>query len=239
MHIRFEGSVPKHASEPQRNEDCWDRSVPRGLVAMSDGAGDSYGSARWAKRLVGNFLSNPVLDERWLVEAIREYSREFDFDALPWNHQAAFERGSFATLLGVRIPASPSQIVLTAVGDSVALLLDGDRVRRSFPYAKPQEFDQRPFLVSTRPAHNGELLSEHGFRSRTTTWSLEGLQRPTLVCATDALGRWLLEPRNGDRRQFRDLIQTSTQEAFVDFVERERANGRLVRDDTTMIVIAM
>ena len=52
---------------------------------------------------------------------------------------------------------------------------------------------------------------------------------------TDALGRWLIDQPDSERVS--TLLDIQSDEAFIDFVNRERVKGRLKRDDTTLVVI--
>src|SRR5262249_47535714 len=140
-------------------------------------------------------LANPALGPPWLEEATAAFEERINPASLPWNHEAAYQRGSFASLLAISIDPFSSTARITAVGDSVALLLDGDSVVDSFPYHSAREFEQRPFLISTRRDQNRDLLTETGFQSRTRHWSWRGLRKAVILAATDALGRWLIEHR--------------------------------------------
>ena len=101
MKILFAGQVPKDLSFPDTNEDAYEIAPDAGKIAMSDGASESYDSRAWARLLACRFVENSQIDHRWLAEAITEYTTRVDYASLSWSKQAAFERGSFATLLGI------------------------------------------------------------------------------------------------------------------------------------------
>src|SRR5215831_4963322 len=93
-------SVPKR--EDQHNEDSFHRTA-KGVYALSDGASVSFDSASWARILVRRYTRNPEFTREWLSAAIAEFCKLYDRDSLTWVQQASFDRGSFASLLGVRV----------------------------------------------------------------------------------------------------------------------------------------
>jgi len=93
-------SVPKR--EDQDNEDSFQRSA-KGVYALSDGASVSFDSASWARILVRRYTRNPEFTREWLSAGDRRVSQLYDRDSLPWMQQASFDKGSFASLLGIRI----------------------------------------------------------------------------------------------------------------------------------------
>ena len=231
-----EGRISAYATpkgEGQRNEDS--HRVGRGLIAVSDGASVSYDSRRWARGLVAQYHRCPVFSKEWLDVAIRRFSRHFDRDAMPWMKQAAFDRGSFASLLGVQLQSNGDGANIFAIGDSLAVLCDGDKILKTFPYTDAAQFDSRPQLLCSNPAENS-FLDEGGDTSLTTSWSFDSLQNPVVLCVTDALGQWLLSYEGSDSPigLLRGLNETA---AFSHFIEKERLAGRMRRDDTTMVAI--
>jgi hypothetical protein len=190
----------------------------------------SFAPGPWADILVRRFVGNPEVSRAWLGDAIQDYARLHDREAMAWMQQAAFDRGSFATLLGA--VCGEGRVRVLAVGDSLLALADGNRLVRTFPYEQAEAFDQRPRLLSTNPAENAWLDEVDAFPD----WQgldLTGLARPTVLLMTDALGCWLL----GSPDRVAALLAIDDQAAFETFVEGERSEGRLKRDDTTLIVI--
>ena len=61
------------------------------------------------------------------------------------------------------------------------------------------------------------------------------LDTPVILLMTDALGGWFLKSK--DRAAGAILLGLCTAEAFRDFITRERTEGRLRRDDTTLLVL--
>ena len=93
-------TVAKYPDDPAPNEDAFAIDRRRGLIALSDGASESYDSATWAKALVEQFVSNPHFDATWLHAACARYGAAYDRETLRWSAQAAYDKGSYATLIG-------------------------------------------------------------------------------------------------------------------------------------------
>ena len=227
--------MPKTAADP--NEDSYAHSDRLGTYAVSDGASISYDSASWSRILVRRFARRPDVTSQWLEEATSEYLSLHDRDNLPWMKQAALDRGSFASLLGLRFVALRDAIQIFAVGDTIAALCDGNRILSTFPYSEPLQFDASPQLLSTKPAQNGFFTMPESIGGRINEWSLAGLTSPIVLCATDALGRWLLDNREADPSPIATLCGISTLKEFRSFVHAERTAGRMRRDDTTLLAL--
>jgi hypothetical protein len=224
-------TVPKRPGE--RNEDCWQNSH-KGAGAVSDGASVSFDSAAWSRILARRYAQHPAFDGTWVAEAIAAYTKLHDRDSLPWMQQAAFDRGSFASLLGVS-DRGEGRVGVLAIGDSLAVLCDGDRVVASFPYHSPEQFEARPQLLSTNPAENAFLSDPDTVAGLSAEWDLRALDEPALLCATDALGCWILSERDREPSPIARLRAIAKPRAFARFVEEERVAGRMRRDDTTLL----
>ncbi|KAF0146139.1 MAG: hypothetical protein FD153_181 [Rhodospirillaceae bacterium] len=230
MRVVFIAKVPKLALEPGLMEDAAAARHYRGLYAVSDGASESYGSAAWARTLVTRFVNNPGVGATWVTAAIKEYNSRFNREAMSWSAQAAFDRGSFATLLGVRISGDRARVL--GVGDSLAVLVSDGRLTASFPYRDAEQFKAHPVLLSTVPEKNAALLVPGTTKRLTTNWSLKGLKAPTILMMTDALGAWLLA--DPDIR-LQCLLSLPSRTAFAALVDNERAAETMRRDDSTLL----
>jgi hypothetical protein len=227
-------SIPK--CEDNRNEDGFYRSA-KGVYALSDGASVSFDSASWARILVRHYARNPEFTREWLSAAIAEYRKLYDRDTLPWMQQASFDKGSFASLLGVRIVDEGRLIQILSIGDSLAVLCDGDSIKATFPFSAASAFTRSPQLLCSNPAGNAFLDGVDLSYDLVADWSFCGLERPALLCMTDALGHWLLSQRDRNSSPISVLRKVQTPKAFARFVQEERAAGRMKRDDTTLIAL--
>lgn len=224
MHLHHRWSVGKQVAEPHLNEDATDWLM--GVFAVSDGASESFASRKWARILVARYVRWPLLDEAWLTEAVSAYQKCFDRPTMSWSAQAAFDRGSYATLLGLRLGSDGVSIL--GIGDSLAVLDDGCEIRATFPYSDPDQFRENPLLLSTIHERNAAIRSA----DFTTHWQLDGTSK--LFCMTDAIGAWLLSDRPARMARLRAL---QTRAEFVALVEDARADGTMRRDDTTLLVL--
>jgi hypothetical protein len=227
-------SIPK--CEDCRNEDQFYRSG-KGVYALSDGASVSFDSASWARILVRHYTRKPEFTREWLSAAIAEFRKLYDRDSLPWMQQASFDKGSFASLLGVRVVDQGRLIQVLAIGDSLAVLCDGDCIKATFPLSAASAFNRSPQLLCTNPAENVFLNGADVGCDLVANWTFRGLKQPALLCMTDALGHWLLSHRDRHPSPISMLRNVRTPKAFAGFVQEERTTGRMKRDDTTLIAL--
>lgn len=232
--LRFASSLPKHRGVG-RNEDAAELQPYRGLYAVSDGASESFAPALWSRLLAQRFLASQAVDKEWLGSASRLFASHFDREGMTWSAQASFDRGTYATLLGLRLGSAGRKAEVVAVGDSLAVLSDGPELLDTFPYTEASDFARRPLLLSTQMSGNGAALANIGSGTALRAWDMSGLSRPAILCMTDALGAWLLQDR---RPRLQTLLSLRTKGQFSILVDTERAAGRMRRDDTTLILLA-
>jgi hypothetical protein len=231
MRVLYRWTVGKQIAESHLNDDStyWDDL--KGVCAISDGASESFASRLWADRLVLHYVQRPHIDKEWLAQSIASYNEFFDRTAMRWSAQAAFDRGSFATLLGLRFdPSDPCNVTVLGIGDSLAVLDDGADIHDTFPYSRPEQFRANPRLLSTIRDRNTDILAGEVERR----WRLDGINSPKLYCMTDAIGAWLLSARAERMARLRALQRPAE---FFTLVEEARADGAMRRDDTTLLVI--
>ncbi len=238
MKWEFSGSVPKDPSCPEANEDKFAFSEDGRRLALSDGASESFDSKLWADLLVHKFIADPKVRPEWVASVLAEYSSAHDFQSLSWSKQAAFERGSFATLIGVEQFDEHDALEVVAIGDSIALLSDGGKLVHGWPFDDPERFKERPTLLATVAGQN-DFIGVSGFWTlHGKTFHLEGLTDPRLICMTDALGEWALKEVQAGRSGLYDLLAIQTEEQLSELVIRERAEKRMRIDDSTLLVLS-
>jgi hypothetical protein len=234
MRVVFQGSIPK-GDTAGGNEDCFAWSERKQLFAISDGASVSFDSAAWSKILVRRFARNPTITREWVSTAAREFAGIHDRDSLSWNMQAAFDRGSFATLLGVQVDAAQHTISVTAIGDSVAVLVDNSEVLDSFPLSLPEQFDLTPALISTRDDKNEFICALFSEGRLQRMWSTLGMKTPEVFCMSDALAAWFLAGDAGEESPIQLLRALRGKRNLRRLIERETSAGRMRRDDVTLL----
>ena len=124
MRLLFAGSCPKDFEEPAPNEDQFGLSDDGERCVVCDGASESYNSRLWAQILCRRYLEDPAVGPAWIEAAREDYLAASDLGSMSWSQSAAFERGSFSTLLGVESDSESGAIRALAIGDSAALLID-------------------------------------------------------------------------------------------------------------------
>lgn len=239
MRTFFRGQVPKDLNYPEATEDAFGIATDAARIAISDGASESFDSKTWAQLLVDTYINSPQLKPDWLAEVIKQYNVRLDYSSLSWSKQAAFERGSFATLLGIEECATHSSVDILSVGDSLAVLLSGTNIIDSFPYHNPQQFQQRPVLFCTTPLLNSFFGNSNFFSKHHKTWDLKDLYKPTLLCMTDALGEWALRMAMENTPQWGELLSIREKAQLEALVLREREKKCMRVDDVTLISVAL
>jgi hypothetical protein len=237
MKCEFIGTCPKDFSEPESNEDKFAFSEDGLVVALCDGASESYNSKLWARMLSEKYVSDPCLTPDWIHKVVDRYAAEHDFANMSWSKQAAFERGSFATLLGIKRNVADSNVEVLAVGDCIAFLVDGDRLVDSWPFSDPEHFKNRPTLLSTLHELN-RFASEDDFpANRTHVFNMQGLTAPRVFCMSDAIGEWALRLAQEEQSiaKWNDLL---AQERLETIVAEQRESRRMRIDDSTVIVLS-
>lgn len=225
-------SVAKREDAP--NEDRWCVAADGATCAISDGASISFDSAPWAEVLTCRFVDDQTVSRAWLETAARTYSAAYDRESMLWMQQAAYDRGSFATLLGVTCGSDGSNVRAFAFGDSLLAFVDDGKVVRTIPYLAPEEFELTPQLFSTSMFEN-RVIAEEALSDCWHDLNVSAHSAPVFLLLTDAIGRWLLD----DPSRVSLLLGIEDAVSFSDFVETERLEGRLKRDDTTMVVIVI
>lgn len=238
MKTEFVGTCPKEMDEPSANEDWFSISQDGLRLALCDGASESYNSRLWANIVACKFARDPKFGSEWLSEAVQEFIASHDFQNMSWSQQSAFEKGSFCTLLGVEHDQIHDTVEILAVGDCLALLVDGNKLVQAWPYDDPERFKEHPTLLSTLTEHN-IFISELGFWNKNVqTIQLNSHQNPKLFCMTDALGEWALRNALSGTDGLSRLSALTTQEELCALVVEERAHKRMRVDDSTLIIFS-
>jgi hypothetical protein len=227
-------TVPKDTEHRDLNEDAWavDESIAK--VALSDGASESFDSRTWARMLVGAYVENASFSPEWLDTVLASYLAAVDYESLSWSKQAAFDRGSFATLLGLELAPNGTDVEVLAVGDSVAFHLRGEHLLASFPYTTAEEFDARPLLLSTVAASNA-FVRDRGFFGRNTSRTWRAEPGDAVLLATDAVSQWALRERGAELDALSYLRSVGSAADFEAKVLELRRDSRIRVDDSTLV----
>jgi len=211
----------------------------RGRVVLSDGASESFDARNWANLIVDQFLNSEPSDER-IYSSIQAYGALHDPSTLTWSKAAAYERGSFATLVIAQDDPNRQTVKITALGDSLAVWCNGDNVLETAPYSRSEQFTEKPTLLATRQELNGSVSPGEPGRWDRREWCYDQYGTCLLLCMTDALGAWFLESQEqGNSLAFERLSNVRDPQEFLELVEAERASGAMRRDDTTLIIATL
>jgi len=245
--VVFGQTIAKHGGSPGDAEDVFAVSCDGRCVAVCDGASVSFDPRTWATVLAQAFAAMPPpgtsgLPGAWIAGVAARYRAGAERDDWSWAQEEAYRLGSFSTLLGVRACDRHDGVHLVAVGDTVAVLVDGDRRRASFPYTEATEFTLSPDLCSTVDRHNVAGPDGNLERAKAAYWPLSGMVAPTLLCMTDALAEWALrrdaEPvADGETSVWTRLCALQTREDLLVLVQEEQGARRMRQDDVTLVVI--
>lgn len=234
LRLDFAASVPKDLSQGDLNEDAWAVSPDGTCFALSDGASESYDSKRWSELLVKKYASDSAFLPEWVRQAVAEYDSAVEFLSLSWSQQMAYERGSYATLLALQLAENGEEAEVLAVGDSLAVHCRGGEILMSYPFDLPEQFDERPQLLSTLRSGNDFLTEANWFhRSTCKTWSLT--DGDIIYLMTDAVGQWFLRALSASPSSLAALGEIDSFDALVELVHRSRSEGVMKLDDSTIL----
>jgi hypothetical protein len=236
MRVSFAGSFPKAPNYADDNEDVFLISDNDRRIVLCDGAGESFDPQTWARLLARRFADSSYITSEWAEVCAKDYQSRFDFSLLSWSQQAAFERGSFATLLGVEWNETTEVLEIVAIGDSVAFLVENSTIIESWPYRTVEQFHQRPVLLSTISALNGFLQGDDFRSQHYTAWRVSGSADTVMMCMTDALAQWVLRAVQEHDPAWKQLLTLQSAAELGDLVLSERAAKRMKTDDSTLIV---
>lgn len=229
MQLRLElaASVAKDPLRPEANEDVYE--LGGNCFALADGASESYDSQTWAKMLSSKFILDQQVNAQWIAERVKTYADATDFQSLSWSRRAAFDRGSFATLLGLKLVSDGSGVQILSVGDSLALHVRDGVMINSFPFTKHEEFDARPQLMSTLGAANYFVDTPEFLALKSTTWQITAGDKVLLV--TDAVGHWILAQND----VLKDLNSVISAGEFEQLVISKRIARTMRLDDSSVL----
>jgi len=242
--------VPKTGNSAEECDDAAAYSNHR--FAVADGATESSFADRWAQRLVQKYIEQPpalrnasgnILEE-WLKPLQREWHASIPWDRLPWYAEEKARGGAFTSLLGVEVLPAPSRFRWLdlfrrrkgtrwhafAVGDSCFFQVRNNQLICSFPYEKPEEFNNRPLLISSIPQRNKSVWKQIKQK--------EGDCQPgdLFLLMTDALALWFLNEIQSGNTPWKSLLEINSDKAFARFVDSLRAESALRNDDTTLLL---
>lgn len=215
------------------------------VCAIADGATESLLSRQWANLLVRRFAQRwlPAHDWRvWLQETHRAWQsekreylerRERTGKPVQWYEEPGLEAGAFAALLGLVLTRAHDHWVwrAAAMGDCCLMQVRAEECVCAFPMQDASAFNNRPFLLSSNPARNGDLQERWCFA--------EGRIEPgdRIYLMTDALAAWSWRANEAGAHPWDELDAHLTPDAFAAWTTEQRATHVMRNDDVTCIAL--
>ena len=233
----FAGQVPKDVSSPEFWEDIEDVFAIKvsgacAVVAVCDGASRSYDAKNWARAVAEGFIADSYMTCGWIKQIVARYNASQTFGKMESSKLKAILRGSFSTLLGIKITGE--DVSLSAVGDTNAFLLKAGNLVDSFPYKRADQFSLSTVAFSSVLKHNA-LYDDSEFQEKSRTlWHIDGVQT-TILCMTDALAQWSMRSAQSGGDPWQRLCGITTDEGLREMVMSERAERRMRQDDVTLV----
>lgn len=229
---------PKIGNSLPEYEDAFAINPGRGKLAIADGASDSIFSGLWARSLVDSYVDSSlsVKQEDFMESLVSTARVKWHLD-IKWDELKLFIRnkaigGSYSTLLLIESLENNSFTALRvlSVGDSCILIQNGDSLT-SFPLTSYEQFNISPKLVWSGYGH--PFSTEYKWNK--PEFKIEDFELDpggSLIAATDAVAKWLLQyyPKSWDsvRDKGNDLKTLFTNEV------REK---RMRNDDLTLVTL--
>jgi hypothetical protein len=230
VEIRFCAHVPKDLARPEEVEDACQADLERSVVALADGASESFASSAWARILVDEYTRDPTLGLEFMHRSRMRYETEVGGRSRSWAQQASYDRGSFSTLLGVQYHSDASRLNVVCVGDSAAVVLAGSCPAVMLPDEDPRAYSERPTLLPTRlDQEEVALLACRAYR-------IHFRHAPhDILLMTDALAEWAFRQAADGDGQWERLCSLREDGDLAKLVVRERNARRLRTDDVTLV----
>ncbi len=234
-------AIPKQGNSAQEYEDAFRGNPKTGRFAIADGASESSFASLWAQLLVSGFAHAPtkVTGWRWLDPLRQEWAAQVDILPLPWYADEKRGQGAAATFLGLTLKGSAQTgrgvWSASAVGDCCCFQIHRDRLVRSFPLRRSQDFSNRPELLNSK----SEDKSSPGHHRRYTRGRWRVKDRFLLM--TDAIAHWFLSRHEAKGKPWNLLAPVlavpQPAQAFESWIEALREHSDLRNDDITIAII--
>ena len=226
--------------------------LPPTRFAVADGATEALLSGKFAEILVDSFgVSQSSQDdfqtlqdlvyEKWEKWKLEEYlpSREREGRPIKWYEEQGLADGAFCTFLGLNF-SGPLDLAsgfwkAIAIGDSCLFQVRDGTLLRSFPLKESSSFNSHPFLISSNPIKNENVLVR--VQKISGTW----IRNDIIFLMTDALALWFIKQHEAGKRPWEILSPfgpKTPKSVFSDFVTNLRRSTLIRNDDTTLMKLA-
>lgn len=218
---------------------CLDQKV--GVIAVADGATQSFFAKTWAEGLVREYVSLRITgafdQSAWLSEAQQKWLAgvkeiaEGTGDIFLINSLNG-QDPAYSTFLGIRyVPQTEKQTTLMveaeAIGDSCLLHFSRGKLLRAFPIETSKMFSNQTLALSSRQAIDSVELAK---------LRLAVSEGDQIVLATDAFARFLLQVSEETSPMLSEFLALTEKSEVQEFVSRQRRGTtfRLENDDIAL-----
>jgi len=228
-------SVQKSGNKEEENEDAYAIGKNGNLIAISDGASDSFSSRIWAQLLSKEFIDKPIdfnnkeVFLAWLESIQQKWLEKIDWEKLPWFMKEKAKGGDFASLLTLTISEERNRFISYAIGDSCLFIIRENKCL-TFPIEKSNEFNNYPYLISSHSKNNVHVFG------KIKMLDCEIRENDIIIMATDSMAKWILQEYEAGSDVSTQLTKMDS-ELFKDFVKGLRRSKELRNDDSTIILI--
>jgi hypothetical protein len=225
--------LPKQGNATSEYEDAFssDKIASTGVevfrCAVADGATEASFSQSWAKILANGYVEGfdlPKLQEAWRAETTQQ--------DLPWYAEEKAQMGAFAALVGLTIQAD-KQWQSRAIGDSCLVHVRSGKIISTFPLTKAEQFNDTPFLLSSKETNNQEI--EDFWLNSSGSWK----NKDMFLLMTDALSQWLFKQHEQGTDALAMLLALNDQNSFSKLIEEARnqsdTSKHMKNDDVTLM----
>ena len=228
--------TPKKGSSEQEYEDaffpsaCFHRGLDGFRCAVADGASESAFAREWAQLLVRGFGRR-----RWHLDYLQRVWRKIvSKGPRPWYLEAKVAKGAHAAFVGLSVRDDEEGTWRAlAIGDTCLFHVRNNELLLAAPIDRSEEFDNNPFLLSTKSPSKIDPNEPH-VHMLTGTWQ----SKDAFYLATDALSQWLLSELENGRPPWKLLCELGTEseaQPFESLVTGLREEKVLHNDDTTLL----
>ena len=236
---RFKLATFIESKPSEISQDALAAAPEHGLFAIADGVTNSDYSGEFARSLVRRWTAGAPESEQELAGWLSGAQAEWDAEVRPliagkataWYNRNKTWQGD-AAFVGGRLVQNGGrhQLHLTGIGDTVAFLVRGGRIVKSFPLERAAEFSD---IVKALPSVGAPLHPPMN-----ATWEVE--PGDEVFMGTDALSAWVLGETEAGRDPLPALREIGNQKHMDRFVADARAgqlagHGAMGVDDTALL----
>ncbi len=244
MTIRLQGfQTPKNGSTSQECQDAVAWDPQKTTFAVADGVSDSAFQTLWANILVNSFVAETqtlqsfsrVWLANWLRAQQRVWNSRVNWQTIPWHGRLkAQQTGAQATFLGIHLLPEKHAWVGIVIGDCNLFRFSKDGIlMESVPNHRSADFSNATQAFSSTIQNQDQMLSQVKLIQGTFE------SGDSLVLATDAMARWMLERLEAKKDPLQEIPTSDEPGVFDHWVSAQRQSGALKDDDTSLLLIQL